>query len=60
MKNISNNLKFIAKIKNKLFPFLQKKEVKELFKIINKGEPKDKKTPCLLVDVSENICQTTK
>ena len=43
MKNISNNLKLIAKIKNKLFPFYKKKEVKELFKIINKGEPKDQK-----------------
>ena len=43
MKNISNNLKLIAKIKNKLFLFIKKKRGERTFKIINKGEPKDQK-----------------
>jgi poly(A) polymerase len=42
MKKLSNNISFISKVKNFFFPFYKSKEIKKLFKVIEKG--KEKKT----------------
>ena len=42
MKKLSNNISFISKVKFFFFPFYKSKEIKKLFKVIEKG--KEKKT----------------
>ena len=42
MTKLSNNISFISKVKNFFFPFYKSKEIKKLFKVIEKG--KEKKT----------------
>ena len=42
MKKLSNNISFISKVKLFFFPFYKSKEIKKLFKVIEKG--KEKKT----------------
>ena len=40
MKILNYKINFLNKIKNKLFPFYKKKEVKELFNILEKNQEK--------------------
>jgi len=43
MNSISNKLSFIRKLKNKIFPFYKKKEVKKLFSYINDRNSQNQK-----------------